>query len=156
MKSNDDGRDYFSGVAWKLSGIQHSGWGGKFIPPARNGEWKCSGKWFWASLWWHHEATLARRSQTSWRDVDCYRWVEVGGCWACGCSICKHQCLELVASCNREPVIKIVCYLHITLGLKWIFHQKEWKCGDKCIHPQAIRVLVCFFIRNYLENCSNT
>ncbi len=35
----------------------------------------------------------------------CHQWVEVGGCcWACGCSICKHQCLELDASCNREPV----------------------------------------------------
>ncbi len=39
--------------------------GGKFIPPARNGEWKRSGEWFCASLWWHHESTLARRSQTS-------------------------------------------------------------------------------------------
>ncbi len=36
--------------------------GGKFIPPARNGEWKRSGERFCASLWWHHEATLARRS----------------------------------------------------------------------------------------------
>ncbi len=32
--------------------------GGKFIPPARNGEWKRSGEWFWDSLWWHHEASL--------------------------------------------------------------------------------------------------
>ncbi len=78
--------------------------GGKLIPPARNGEWKRSGLWFWASLWWHHEASLTRRSQTSGGDVDCYKWVEVGGCWACGCSKCKHQCLELDASCNREPV----------------------------------------------------
>ncbi len=78
--------------------------GGKFIPPARNGDWKRSGEWFCASLWWYHEAMLARKSQTSWGDVDCYKWVEVGGCWACGCSICKHQCLELDASCNREPV----------------------------------------------------
>ncbi len=75
--------------------------GGKFIPPARNGEWKHSGEWFCASPWWHHEASLARRSQTSGGDVDCYKWVEVGG-WACGCSICKHQCLELDASYNRE------------------------------------------------------
>ncbi len=67
--------------------------GGKFIPPARNGEQKHSGEWFCASLWWHHEATLARRSQTSLGDVNCYKWVEVGGCWACGCSIWKHQCL---------------------------------------------------------------
>ncbi len=44
--------------------------GGKFIPPARNGEWKRSGKWFCASLWWNHEALLTRRSQTSWGDVD--------------------------------------------------------------------------------------
>ncbi len=78
--------------------------GGKFIPPARNGEWKRSGEWFCASLWWHHEATLARRSQTSWGDVDCHKWVEVGGCWPCGCSICKHQCLKLDTGCNREPV----------------------------------------------------
>ncbi len=82
-------------------------WGGKFIPPARNGEWEHSGEWFCASLWWHHEASLARRSQTSWGDVDCHKWVEVGGCWACGCSICKHQCLELDASCNREPVQEV-------------------------------------------------
>ncbi len=27
--------------------------GGKFSPPARNGEWKRSGEWFCASLWWH-------------------------------------------------------------------------------------------------------
>ncbi len=78
--------------------------GGKFIPPARNGEWKRSGEWFCASLWWHHEASLTRRSQTSGGDVDHHKGVEVGGCWACGCSICKHQCLELDASCNREPV----------------------------------------------------
>ncbi len=76
----------------------------KFILPARNGEWKRSGEWFWFSLWWHHEAMLACRSQTSWGDVDCHQWVKVGGCWACGCSICKHQCLELHVSCNREPV----------------------------------------------------
>ncbi len=68
----------------------------QFIPPARNGEWKRSGKWFCASLWWHHEASLTRRSQTSGRDVDCRQWVEVGGCWACS--------IELDASCNREPV----------------------------------------------------
>ncbi len=66
MKSSDDGRDELSGVVWKLSGIQHSGWeGGNFIPPARNGEWKSSGEWFCASLWWYHEASLTRRSQTS-------------------------------------------------------------------------------------------
>ncbi len=59
---------------------------------------------FFISLWWHHEATLARRSQSSWGDVDFHKWVEVGGGWASGCSICKHQCLELDASCNREPV----------------------------------------------------
>ncbi len=78
--------------------------GGKFIPPARNGEWKRSGEWFCASLWWHHEALLTRRSQTSGGDVYCHKGVEVCGCWVCGCSICKHQCLELDASCNREPV----------------------------------------------------
>ncbi len=27
MKSSDDRSDEFPGVAWKLSGIQHSGWG---------------------------------------------------------------------------------------------------------------------------------
>ncbi len=53
--------------------------GGKFIPPARNGEWKRSGEWFWASLWWYHEASLTSRSQTSEGDVDCHQWVEVGG-----------------------------------------------------------------------------
>ncbi len=78
--------------------------GGKFIPPARNGEWKCSGTWFCASLWWHHEASLTSRSQVSGGDVDRHRWVEVGGCWACGCSKCKNQCLELDVSCYREPV----------------------------------------------------
>ncbi len=77
--------------------------GGKLIPPARNGEWKRSGTWFCASLWWHHEASLTRRSQASGGNVDCHQWVEVG-CWACGCSICKHQFIELDASCNREPV----------------------------------------------------
>ncbi len=59
---------------------------------------------FCASLWWHHEASLTCRSQTSGGDVDCHKGVEVGGCWACGCSICKHQCLELDASCNQESV----------------------------------------------------
>ncbi len=103
FKSSDDGRDKLSGVAWKWPGIQLAE-GGKIIPPARNGEWKRSGEWFCASPWWHHEASLTRRSQISGGDIDCYKWVEVGGCWACGCSICKHQCLELDASCNREPV----------------------------------------------------
>ncbi len=42
-----------------------------------------TGEWFCPSLWWNHEATLARRSQTSGRDVDCYKGVEVGGFWAC-------------------------------------------------------------------------
>ncbi len=91
MKSSDDGRDEFSGVAWKLSGTQHSRWGAKFIPPARNSEWKCSGEWLCASLWWYHEAMLTRRSQTSWGDVDCYKWVEVGGCWAGSWRMCKHS-----------------------------------------------------------------
>ncbi len=80
------------------------GGGGEIIPPARIGERECSGKWFWASLWWYHEASLTSRSQTSGGDVDCHQWVEVGGCWACGCSICKHQCFELDASCKLEPV----------------------------------------------------
>ncbi len=75
--------------------------GRKIIPPARNGERKCSGKWFCASLLWHHEATLARTSQTCGGDVDCHKWVEVGWCWACGCSICKHQCLELDATSSQ-------------------------------------------------------
>ncbi len=78
--------------------------GGKFVPPARNSEWKRSGEWFCASLWRYHEASLTHRSQASWGDVDYHQWVEVGRCWACGCSICKHQCLKLDASCNREPV----------------------------------------------------
>ncbi len=43
---------------------------GKIIPPARNSEWKRSGEWFCASLWWHHEAYLACKSQTSAGDVD--------------------------------------------------------------------------------------
>ncbi len=43
--------------------------GGKFIPPARNSEWKRSGEWFCASLWWHHKVTLVRRSQTSWGEI---------------------------------------------------------------------------------------
>ncbi len=85
-------------------GLSFPNRGGKFIPPARNDEWKCSGKWFCAALWWHHEASLTRRSQASGGDVDCHQWVEVGGRWACECSICKHQCLELDASCNWEPV----------------------------------------------------
>ncbi len=59
---------------------------------------ECSGKWFWGSLWWCHEASLTSRSQTSGGDID---WVEVSGCWACGCCICKHQCFEPDASCNR-------------------------------------------------------
>ncbi len=33
--------------------------GGKIIPPARNGEWKHSGKWFCAFLRWHHEAQIS-------------------------------------------------------------------------------------------------
>ncbi len=53
--------------------------GGKLIPPARNSEWKRSGEWCCASLWWHHEALLARRSQTSWGQ----------GCKYGVCSICS-------------------------------------------------------------------
>ncbi len=67
--------------------------GGKFIPRARNGE--CSREWFCDFLWWHHEVTLAHRSQTSWGDVDCYKWVEVGGCCACGCSSVSLTWCEL-------------------------------------------------------------
>ncbi len=43
--------------------------GGKIILPAMNGERECSGEWFWASLWWYHEASLTSRSQTSGRFV---------------------------------------------------------------------------------------
>ncbi len=53
---------------WQGSSIPDGG--GKIIPPARNGERKCSGEWFWASLWWYHEATLTSRYQTSGGDVD--------------------------------------------------------------------------------------
>ncbi len=48
---------------WQGSSIPDGG--GKIIPPARNGEQECSGEWFWASLWWYHEASLTSRSQTS-------------------------------------------------------------------------------------------
>ncbi len=51
--------------------------GGKFIPPARNSEWKRSGEWFCASLWWY-EASLTSRSQTSGGDVYCHKGVEAG------------------------------------------------------------------------------
>ncbi len=43
---------------------------GRSRPPAKNGEWECSGEWFWASLWWYHEASLTSRSQTSGGDAD--------------------------------------------------------------------------------------
>ncbi len=84
---------------WQGSSIPDGG--GKIIPPARNGERECSGEWCWASLWWYHETSLTSRFQTSEGDLDRHQWVEVGGCWACGCSICKHQCFELDVSCNR-------------------------------------------------------
>ncbi len=48
---------------WQGSSIPDGG--GKIIPPVRNGEQECSGEWFWASLWWYHEASLTSRSQTS-------------------------------------------------------------------------------------------
>ncbi len=73
---------------WRGSSIPDRG--RKVIPPARSGERECSGKWFWASLWWYHKASLTSGSQTYGGDVDCHQWVEVGRCWACGCSICKH------------------------------------------------------------------
>ncbi len=79
---------------------------GKFIPPARNGEWKRSGEWFYASLWWNHEASLTRRSQTFGGYVDCHKGVEVGGCWACGCSIYKHQNLMRAANESQCREIK--------------------------------------------------
>ncbi len=69
--------------------------GGKFNPPARNGEWKRSGEWFCASLW---RGVAPSQISDFLRGCRCCR------CWACGCSISKHQCLELDASCNREPV----------------------------------------------------
>ncbi len=53
---------------WQGSSIPDRG--GKIIPPSRNGEWECSGEWFWASLWWYHKASLTSRSQTSGGDVD--------------------------------------------------------------------------------------
>ncbi len=46
MKSSRVERDKFSVVAWNLTGIQHSGGGGKIIPPAWNGERECSGEDF--------------------------------------------------------------------------------------------------------------
>ncbi len=93
-------------------------------------------EWFCASLWWHHEAMLARRSQISWGDVDYYKWVEVGGCWACGCSICKHQCIELDASCNQEPVQGEREVWHGPFWIRWrpavLLHSessvKVWLC----------------------------
>ncbi len=123
--------------------------GGKFVPPARNGEWKCSGEWFWASLWWYHEASLTRRSQTSWGDVDCHKGVEVGGCWACGGSICKHQCLELDASCNREPMQgdKERCNMG-SFG----FAEDQSFC---CILNHHVKVWLCMMEVQLEEHCSS-
>ncbi len=107
MKSSDYGRDEFSGVAWKLSGIQHSGWGWEVHSTSQE-RWM---KTFWrlilclSVMGAIDEVSLVCRSQTSWGDVDCHKGVVVGGCWACCCSICKHQWLELDASCNWEPVL---------------------------------------------------
>ncbi len=205
---------------WQGSSILDRG--RNVIPPARNGERESSGKWFWASLWWYHEASLTSGSQTG-GDVDCHqmmRWwalfvtytiiqsiirsemcslhsthpsahrpgavgsrhcsargavgglvpcsrvspqswtlparakirthnlglprvssptlyplghdcpvhqrVEVGGCWACGCSICKHRCFELDASCNREPVQgdKERC----NMGSFWLIEDQSCRC----------------------------
>ncbi len=124
--------------------------GGKFIAPARNSEWKRSGKWFCASLWWHHKATLAHRSQTSWGDVDCHKGVEVGRCWACGCSICKHQCLELDASCNQEPVQvdKERCDLG-PFGIRW------WPVV-LLYSESSVKVWLCMMEVQLEEHCSST
>ncbi len=117
--------------------------GGKFIPPARNGEWKRSGKWFCTSLWWHHEASLTHRSQASGGDVDCHQWVEVGGCWAFGCSICKHQCLELDASCNRETMQgdKERC----DIGPFEFAEDQAWtrSCAACCVRKGLIFLMLC-------------
>ncbi len=63
---------------WQGSSIPDRG--GKIIPPSRNGEWECSGEWFWASLWWYHKASLTSRSHlllsTKWAHFKfdaCYR-----------------------------------------------------------------------------------
>ncbi len=81
--------------------------------------------------------SLARRSQTSGGDVVCYKWVEVGGCWACGCSICKHQCLELNASCNWEQVQgdKERCNMG-SFGLV-----EDQSC--RCIFKSSVKVWLC-------------
>ncbi len=96
MKSSSVERHEFSGVAWRLTGIQHSGWGWEDHSTSQER---------WTRMFWKVilslEASLTSRSQTSGGDVDCDQWVEVGGCWACGCFICKHHCLELDVSCNR-------------------------------------------------------
>ncbi len=120
--------------------------GEKCIPPARNGEWERSGERFCASLWWHQEALLTRSSQTSGGDVDCHQWVEVGGCWAC--SICKHLCLELDASCNREPV----------QGDREVWHGPFWVRWRPIVplHSESsVKVWLCLMEVQLEEHCSS-
>ncbi len=86
-----------SGVAWKLSGIHRSGWGWEVHSTSQE-RWM---KTFWRvilSLSVMAPRGVAHSQISSAGDVDCHQWMEVGGCWASGCSICKHQCLELDAS----------------------------------------------------------
>ncbi len=93
--------------------------------------------------------SLAHRSQISWGDVDCYKWMEVVGCWACGCSICKHQCLELDASCNREPVQGDK--ENSDIGTFWV----RWRPVVRLHSESSVKVWLCLMEVQLEEHCSS-
>ncbi len=95
---------------------------GKIIPPARNGERECSGEWFWASLWWYHEASLTSRSQTSdlqtckiEQSLQCALWRSAG-----------HQRL------HQDFWPKLMGYLLMNLTESWSHAvELEWQGGHE-------------------------
>ncbi len=100
MKSSSVERDEFSVVAWRLTGIQQSGWGGggrSFHRPGTVNENVLESDF--EPLWWYHEASLTSRSQTSGNHSDLnskhvwrfYMFFWFSGLWSVYWLKCQRQ-----------------------------------------------------------------
>ncbi len=99
MKSSSVERDEFSVVAWRLTGIQRSGWGGgrSFHRPGTVNENVLESDF--EPLWWYHEASLTSRSQTSGNHSDLnskhvwrfYMFFWFSGLWSVYWLKCQRQ-----------------------------------------------------------------
>ncbi len=105
----------------------------------------------------HHEATLARRSHTSRGDVDCYKWVEVGGAsggdvdcykWvevggASGGDVDCYKWVEVGGASGGD----VDCYKWVEVGgasggdvdcYKWVEVGGWWACGSSICKHQCL------------------